>query len=326
MDKNNPKSSEPSRPITKGHISRPITDYGRTYSRHITANKASLASQQEEPVSKAVSPKPAQSSSVYTKNNNHTFYKSKKNRHTLTVEPESYYDFPVPKKSFLSHRFNRINFKLISAGLMVLTLIVFSASLSFRAHQVNEKNKSAVAEADSLTNTEIGSDNTVYDTEPVSQWARQQHNVDADFPRLLQIQKINLNSRIQKVNIDSNGDINVPKNIYDIGWYEGSPKPGEKGVAFLNGQANYRGGPAVFANLGKLIKGDEITIQKGNGDSLNYTVIKSEEISADKLELINLLDPVEIRGQGLTLMTYSGEYDQKTNSYQSRVFVFATKN
>ena len=46
--------------------------------------------------------------------------------------------------------------------------------------------------------------------------------------------------------------------------YEGSAKPGEKEFHF-NGQANYNGGPAVLANLGKLVKGDEIAIETGGG-------------------------------------------------------------
>ena len=325
MDKQSLSHRNPNRPTSRGYNSRPIirSPKNRSSSAMVKANidirptKISNIKHIELPANISIKSQASKSNSNKSSEN--------KSLPRNNKEAKDYSDFPVPKRNKLKFNFRHNNQRALAFPSILILAIFLMAVLGWQAGQIKNENLSKAVAVEAQYETDIGSGITVYDTDPVSEKERQKYIVDSNMPRFLQIQKINLNSRIQKVNSDSGGNINMPKNIYDIGWYEGSAKPGEKGVSFLNGQANYNGGPAVFANLGKLVKGDEIAIETGGGNYINYKVVKTNEIPAEKIKLINLLDPVEIEGQGLTLMTLSGQYDQKTKTYPNRTVVFAEK-
>ena len=324
MDQHPRSTKRHSRPATKGYASRPIINSLNSRNQQNQKNNNADIRLRVKPSTNVNSPQ--SSKTIKSAEKKSRIVNEKHNLAKLSGHKQKQYsDFPVPRKKKLSLRYTQKNQKALFFPVILILIFSMSSILAWQAGKVKSHNLAQEIVPEAQYETDIGSGVAVYDTDPVSEKIRQKYIVEPDLPRFLQIQKINLNSRIQKVNIDSSGNINMPKNIYDIGWYEGSSKPGDRGVSFLNGQANYKGGPAVFANLDKLVKGDEITIEMGSGNFISYRVVSTTSLPAEKIKLISLLDPVEIKGQGLTLMTLSGQYDQKTKTYPNRTVVLAEK-
>lgn len=114
---------------------------------------------------------------------------------------------------------------------------------------------------------------------------------------VVKIPKINVQGA--KAVVDSN-EFN-----YNLAHLPGSALPGEKGNVFITGhsslvqffrQDNYK---AIFANLPKLEKGDEILVDAG-GTEYKYTVVAMRVVDPTETWVIN---PPDEDGRYLTLMT-----------------------
>jgi hypothetical protein len=93
--------------------------------------------------------------------------------------------------------------------------------------------------------------------------------------------KAGVQSRILPVGVDATNELKTPQNIFDVGWYEGSAKPGSYYSALLlNGHVSGPTKPGFFAKLQKLAVGDIVTVECGDGQQFNYRVISKETDSA----------------------------------------------
>ncbi len=84
-----------------------------------------------------------------------------------------------------------------------------------------------------------------------------QEQARSGLPVRLKIPKLNVDAGIQYMGLTPDGVMEIPNNIFDVGWFTGSPRPGEKGNAVITGHvAQIRGGiltkPGVFNNLNEL--------------------------------------------------------------------------
>jgi LPXTG-site transpeptidase (sortase) family protein len=143
-------------------------------------------------------------------------------------------------------------------------------------------------------------------------------------PVRIQIPKLGVNASIQAEGLTADGLLDAPKNIVDVGWYNGSPLPGAKGSAVLTGHvAQIRGGvvtrQGVFYNLGSLRKGDVILVQNDKGKTLRFTVRESRvyDPAASAAEVFRS------DGTHLNLITCEGTWSAAEQSYSSRLVVFA---
>jgi LPXTG-site transpeptidase (sortase) family protein len=66
----------------------------------------------------------------------------------------------------------------------------------------------------------------------------------------------------------------VPDNIFDVSWYSGSGRPGENGNILISGVAEGLTKHGVFYNLDSLEKGDEIILERGDGERFSYGIEK----------------------------------------------------
>ena len=96
------------------------------------------------------------------------------------------------------------------------------------------------------------------------------------FPVRLKIPSINVDANIQQVGVSDNGEMDVPSNTVDVGWFKLGPRPSEKGSAVLAGHFNGENGTAgVFANLHKLKKDDMLYIEDDKGTLTAFVVRES---------------------------------------------------
>lgn len=152
--------------------------------------------------------------------------------------------------------------------------------------------------------------------------------VAADMPRYLTIEKLGINNaRVLQVGVSANGQMLTPNNIFDVGWYNGSAKPGTGGTAIIDG---HNGGPnvyGVFKRTPELIAGDLIKIEMGDGTIYTYQVVDNIAVSlnnADEQMLYAATSPESGR-ESITLITCTGEWSQIQQTYLSRQFTRAVK-
>lgn len=140
------------------------------------------------------------------------------------------------------------------------------------------------------------------------------------LPVALIIPSINVNSKIQYLGITSKGEMEVPNNINDVGWFKLGSRPGEKGSAVIaghfNGENNQEG---VFANLNKLKAGDKLSIEDKTGKSVTFIVQKKELYDSGYAD-----DVFNQSGDAhLNLVTCDGLWDEAKKSYTKRLVIFS---
>lgn len=151
------------------------------------------------------------------------------------------------------------------------------------------------------------------------------YKVGPALPRVISIPKIGVEARVLRVDVNSKNEIGTPGSIHDTGWYMGSSLPGESGAMVIDG---HRSGPTkdgVFRHIGKLQKGDEITVQRGDATVFRYRVESVESVAVGAVDMQKLLSPIQQGTNGLNLITCSGAYNSATHDFADRTIVYATQ-
>jgi LPXTG-site transpeptidase (sortase) family protein len=151
------------------------------------------------------------------------------------------------------------------------------------------------------------------------------YSVAPDLPRLLTIEKIDVSARVRRVGVGENNTMKAPASIFDVGWYEGSAKPGENGTVVLDGHVSGPTKQGVFYNLNKLKTDDTMTLTRGDGQVFTYSVVETMTYDDDKVDMPKLLTTAVVGKPGLNIITCSGKFNSRTNQYEQRTVVFAVQ-
>ncbi len=155
----------------------------------------------------------------------------------------------------------------------------------------------------------------------VAEWT-----VAPDRPRYLTIEKLGVyKARVIPMGINSRGELSTPNNIFDVGWYESSGKPGHGGTMLIDG---HNGGPnvlGVFKNLPSLENGDVIEVERGDGVVFRYAVVEnvSVPLAESDIYMNTAMHSPEQGRESLTLISCTGEWSQSQGTYLSRQFTRA---
>jgi sortase (surface protein transpeptidase) len=146
---------------------------------------------------------------------------------------------------------------------------------------------------------------------------------ESAYPVRLTIPVIGVNAPIEKVGIQSNGEMGTPvQNKWNgIGWFVAGTLPGQQGSTVMDGHLDDdHGAPAVFWNLSKLHTGDSVTVTDGSGKALQFHVTHTAAYPYDKAPL------QEIFGNGggkyLNLITCAGSWSYDQNQFRQRLVVY----
>lgn len=137
--------------------------------------------------------------------------------------------------------------------------------------------------------------------------------IAVEKPLRLIIPAIGVDAKIQSVGVNTKGEMEVPSNIVDVGWFELGTRPGEVGSAVIAGHLNGENGEdGVFANLDKLKQGDLIYIK-----SLTFRVFKTQTYDS------GYADEVFSKNDGiyLNLVTCKGLWNRLKKDYNKRLVV-----
>lgn len=141
-------------------------------------------------------------------------------------------------------------------------------------------------------------------------------------PKKLRISKINVDAYVQKVGVDQNRQVSVPNNIHITGWFTQSVKPGEAGLAIIDGHLDGYKNDGVFILLQDLAEGDTFSLERGDGKTLRYQVISAKQLATAEAAAELFSQDPRVKSQ-LNLITCGGNFDQSKRSYDKRVIVSA---
>ncbi len=203
----------------------------------------------------------------------------------------------------------------------VLFLVFLIRVLSFENAYYDEKDGSERA-VTAVTETE---EEELVEEKPSENEVRE-YTVAPDRPRYLTVEKVGIvKARILPMGVNTDGELDTPRNIFDVGWYEGSGKPGQGGTLVIDG---HNGGPhvhGVFKDLPSLSKGDTIKIERGDGEVFEYEVVENNSIPLNESNayMSTASQSPEPGTESVTLISCTGEWSQAQDTYLSRQFTRA---
>lgn len=147
-------------------------------------------------------------------------------------------------------------------------------------------------------------------------------DVKYGLPMQLSIPKLNVDAPISYMGLTTTGEMDVPPDLVNVGWYKFGTKPGEQGSAVIAGHLEGTEDLGVFIDLDKLNGGDVINVRNDRDELISFAVRETRTYRQDERpnEIFNRTD-----GHYLNLITCSGTWDNAKQRYSHRYVVFADK-
>ena len=140
-------------------------------------------------------------------------------------------------------------------------------------------------------------------------------------PARLIIPKLGIDAEVQDVGVTASGNMGVPSNFTDVGWYKYGVVPGGSGSAVMAGHVdNGLGLAGVFKRLGELEEGDEILIERIDGERLTFVVTGKRSYAYDAVPTDIVFNPSG--STRLNLITCEGAWVKSEKTYDQRLVVF----
>lgn len=204
-------------------------------------------------------------------------------------------------------------------GMITIVLLALSAWFGFRYYTTGQPLPIPIA---------LATANPTVDETEVTDEAKQTHEVAPNLPRYISIPQLDIvNARVMSMGITQTGELATPANINDVGWYEKSALPGTGSSAML--LDGHNGGPTkggVFEDLPSLKPGDEVTIERGDGELFTYEVRDVEEVTVEELNnggMEKLSNSADEAYEGLNIISCTGNWVPALQTYDKRVVVRA---
>jgi len=150
----------------------------------------------------------------------------------------------------------------------------------------------------------------------------QQGPVPVAAPVAVRIPAHDVESRVVPVGVDQGtGELSVPADPAQVGWYQFGSTPGAAGTAVLAGHLDWKGRPGAFIHLDEVQPGERIEVDLGDGTSHAFVVAETHLILKTELppDLFARTGPSK-----LVLITCGGEFDRSVRRYKQNVVVVAT--
>lgn len=142
-------------------------------------------------------------------------------------------------------------------------------------------------------------------------------------PVRLRIPALGVDAPVTALGLLADGSIEVPGAWGDVGWWSGGPSPGEPGPAALLGHVDSRAGPAVFARLHELPRGQVVRVVGADGVTRAFTVRSVQRFAKARFPTDEVYLPT-LSGQAeLRLITCGGAFDRAAGHYVDNVVAFA---
>lgn len=140
-------------------------------------------------------------------------------------------------------------------------------------------------------------------------------------PVRLRIPALHVDTRLDRLGLQADGTVAVPRRTDVAGWWDGGPRPGQPGPAVLLGHVDSKTGPGVFIGLYQVNAGTLVMVDRADGSSATFTITRLDRVPKTRfptdLVYAPTLDPT------LRLVTCGGSFDRSKGSYRDNVIAFA---
>ena len=140
-------------------------------------------------------------------------------------------------------------------------------------------------------------------------------------PVRVQIPALEVDSNVIDLGLQPNGEMEVPPDAKDTGWFTESPFPGDVGPSVLAAHVDWKGEDGPFKRLHELKQGDEVIVEGEAGGMTRFVVDRVETHSKDAFPSESVYG--DTPGPELRLITCTGRFDPGERSYQDNLIVFA---
>jgi sortase (surface protein transpeptidase) len=146
----------------------------------------------------------------------------------------------------------------------------------------------------------------------------------SNWPARLVIPALDIDATVQRTGITARGNMAVPTNYDDVGWYRYGPPPGALGSAVIAGHVdNGAGFPAVFSELHHVRPGDTVAILTAEGETIRFVVERVEHFSVEEMPTGEIFAHTD--SARLNLITCAGSWDPEREMYTQRLVVYAVQ-
>lgn len=139
-------------------------------------------------------------------------------------------------------------------------------------------------------------------------------------PAQIRIPAIEIDTSVQWVGQDAQGNMMAPSDPWETAWYQWGAVPGMPGRAVVAGHYDSTSGPAVFYRLRELQAGDEVVIRTISGQDLGFIVEAVTSYAVDEVPLDQVFG--SSTETLLTLITCDGTFDPEVRQYDRRLVVY----
>lgn len=158
--------------------------------------------------------------------------------------------------------------------------------------------------------------------DPVSTATRTERYILAPSePVRFVVPKLAIDAAFEKpLGLNADRTLSVPAAYDTVGWYSGSPTPGELGPSVILGHVDSYEGAAIFYHLGKLTSGDTFTVERADGSKPTFVVEKLERYPQRDFPTDQVYGPIDYAG--IRLITCTGTYNYGTLRYSHNLVVY----
>lgn len=143
----------------------------------------------------------------------------------------------------------------------------------------------------------------------------------ASAPRALRIPELGIDTSLIRLGLNADGTVGVPPAPDQVGWFDGSPTPGQLGPSTILGHVSWLGTPAEFYKIGTLKRGQTLSITRADGSVATFTVQGIRSYPKNRFPTAAVYGNLPYAG--LRLITCSGDYDATRHYFPDNLVVFA---
>lgn len=145
----------------------------------------------------------------------------------------------------------------------------------------------------------------------------------SSLPSRLIIPRLGIDADVQRLGVTRTGNMAAPDNFTDVSWYKFGTVPGQVGSAVMAGhEDNAISLDGIFKRLGELEVGDEIYVEREDGERLRFRVTDKKilpyNLSGKALEeVFNKKDTAR-----LNLITCAGDWLPEAKTNNQRLVIY----
>lgn len=150
---------------------------------------------------------------------------------------------------------------------------------------------------------------------------QRQKSIQGMIPARITIPSIGVDAAIEATGVLDNGEMGVPEEIDQVGWFEPGFKVGAKGHAVLAGHVDSYTGPAIFYHLSNVEPGEKVIITDVDGREMVFQINEKTSYPTNEAPIADIFGASD--GRMINLITCTGTFDLDTGSHEERLVVTA---